>query len=94
MFVLRLLISDLALARQPLSPAKAGEKKFYGHSFPGFRSLRSLHPGLNSSVCFADSLPNSSNLSLNSTEKILCPVPICVDTRTISPALTMFVDFR
>jgi hypothetical protein len=38
-----------------LSPAKAGSVT-YSDRDPGFRSLRSLHPGLNSAASFAGSL--------------------------------------
>ena len=41
--------------RQILSPAKAGSTKLKKTN-PGFRSLRSLHPGLNSAASFAGSL--------------------------------------
>ncbi len=42
-----------------LSPAKAGSD-FFRSRYPGFRSLRSLHPGLNSFASFAGSLSYSS----------------------------------
>ena len=41
-------------SRAALSPAKAGSTLGF-LAYPGFRSLRSLHPGLNSSTCFAGS---------------------------------------
>jgi hypothetical protein len=41
--------------RQILSPAQAG-LIMYGAANPGFRSLRSLHPGLHYAASFAGSL--------------------------------------
>ena len=47
--------------RQHLSPAEAGLNSFTV-LYPGFRSLCSLHPGLNSFACYAGSLTDSSNV--------------------------------
>ena len=43
------------IVREFVSPAKAGSVEL-GCQYPGFRSLRSLYPGLFSAVGFADSL--------------------------------------
>ena len=51
----KLVFVRLAVNRLHLSPAKAGWDSL-GDVIPGLRSLRSLHPGLNSSVGSADSL--------------------------------------
>ena len=51
-------IGTSRLDRPHLSPAKAGYESLMV-LIPGFRSLRSFHPGLNSAVGSADSLNDS-----------------------------------
>ncbi len=52
------MFRSLSVAVLYLSPGSTGSGSFWG-VIPGLRSLRSLHPGLNSAACYAGSLNGS-----------------------------------
>ena len=73
----------LKRAAEPLSPAEAGLEK-QTRRYPGFRSLCSLHPGLNSSACYAGSLSLSS---------VVAALPRLLPLATLMCALAALIAF-